>query len=1137
MTRTGTWPRLLDLPTGSGKTATIDVAVYHLAHAAGRGRSKELARRIWLVADRRALVDQAWLRGHELLDRIEHKSELAAVREALGKLSDEPARSVRLRGACPTDRHWYGSADQVLIVATTVDQLGSRLLMRGYGTSPKMRPVEAGLAGCDSLLLIDEAHLAQPLLDTLCNVESAEPVRQLGNGFRTVLLTATPGSATRGGELVTLQDDDRADPELGRRLRAVRTIEWQETEEPVQLAADVQEPCLLMIANTVETARRWYRRIVWPRNPARVPEEKRFLITGRMRPIERSAVVTEVADRLAQRLPTTVVATQCVEAGLDWDFDALISECASWDALTQRIGRVNRGGLRPDGHCWIVQATRRVRQRGRESKETEPACPVYGEHERAVADWLKGIGRAKWTPDTVPRFNDGRVRSPENAPLLIPEYLTLWSQTRADGPAYDVSAFLHGNNAETDVQVIWRDSRNDDESMILLEHLPPSSLEAVQVPISRAKRWLGERTAVRVGAKLEHVTADTLQPSDTIVVRPDYGGLPPEGTFDEEWTSSPARDVSAAALREHREIEYLLADEPEDLDSDEPIRRQVATWIGKEAKRAHLRAWQWIDTGKRWLFVSRRVRTDDDAGTSQRRTLETHLRETITRARTAGERLLPERLEASIVCTAEHHDIGKLDVRFQRMLGRKLDEDVLAHSGNSGNRSTRTHDYPREERHEALSVELVRRLKLHEGLDSNEERELVEHLIASHHGWARPFIWPARGAAVLSDAAYGLGAEPITHNEETRSPQRFTKLQERYGWLGLAWLEAVFRLADQAATTRGGGDTPMVGKTPPWTAEPERRTGEGRERPSTRRVVLPTLHGIVPGDYLAGLGVLHALYADGKTAQLWWEGMTPWLRTMATEDEIVESIERVRSRFAVEWPEEREEEDHRIGEMLKNGVRGPAFSLLKAMRSVGTRSPMDFISEGRGSFSKLCTGLTDVRDRQAARLLTREALRETLFGHRTLHRHIGQRNVVSSSFRWNALAMQSARRPKSETDDVRTEPWIECLAMMGVAALTAVPVSGWSALRTASSGMRNWRQFVWPLWETPLGWNEVAHAIAGTTNSVPAARWYSAERISGRQTSPRTYQFAAAKPLEVSRRRQPRQHASAQVTQGRGEPR
>jgi CRISPR-associated endonuclease/helicase Cas3 len=70
-------------------------------------------------------------------------------------------------------------------------------------------------------------------------------------------------------------------------------------------------------------------------------------------------------------------------------------------------------------------------------------------------------------------------------------------------------------------------------------------------------------------------------------------------------------------------------------------------------------------------------------------------------------------------------------------------------------------------------------------------RDLVLHLVAAHHGQARPVI-QTRGCED--------GPPSLLEERACAVAQRFARLQKRWGPWGLAWLEALMRAADQQAS-------------------------------------------------------------------------------------------------------------------------------------------------------------------------------------------------------------------------------------------------------------------------------------------------------------------------------------------------
>ena len=68
------WPEAIALPTGAGKTACLDIAVFALAAQADRletGRLVSAPRRIFFVVDRRIIVDEAHDRARRLASKLQ----------------------------------------------------------------------------------------------------------------------------------------------------------------------------------------------------------------------------------------------------------------------------------------------------------------------------------------------------------------------------------------------------------------------------------------------------------------------------------------------------------------------------------------------------------------------------------------------------------------------------------------------------------------------------------------------------------------------------------------------------------------------------------------------------------------------------------------------------------------------------------------------------------------------------------------------------------------------------------------------------------------------------------------------------------------------------------------------------------
>lgn len=888
------WPKAIGVATGLGKTACIDIAVWSLASQSSLSASERtLPTRIWYVVNRRLLIDAAFEHG-EILATIlagdsseQSRPAMAAVGSALramGAAGSEigPLHITRLRGgaeqgARPPD------PSQPSIIFATVPMFASRWLFRGYGSSRSMRPVDAALSGLDSLVLLDEAHLARPLASL------AEPLRQCDVGDseevlpshrarpRIVALTAT---GDRDVEDFALDGDDLAHHVITTRLNAPKPVSLVESTEKkihttladqaISLVSGQVDPTTCVVfTNTPKRARAvwnelWRRRKSLPRE---VDVEDVVLLTGRMRDRESEAARRRVLDpvkgapsgrdRAARKRDLIVVATQTLEVGADLDFDLLVSETAGVRAIVQRLGRLNRLGESPSAGgaiCHPVDAK---------------SWPVYGDEPALVWERLTRSER-NGLVDLAPLYINDVLGLPADLPErtgeLLPSHLWEWAKTTIPPPGEaPVELFFQGfdESGQARVSMCWR-AHLPEDGVRLFPAVTES--ESIDIPIWEVRETLERRDIEEVRrlasdrASLETVAPDSLRPGDHLVLPVNLGPYDSQGwnseadeiVLDNSLLRSNVLPLEVDVIRAltrgaggGAETRSLLArlvsggteDEPLERDEERALIDELRTALRGLAPHPWMTGGEWggfvdglgseverpvgdipyVSAARRGLRAAT-VRVAADAFEElsfdiKSATLAAHLGNVgEMAAKMAAAIGLPDDLVEIVGLAGRLHDIGKSDPRFQRWLdpdGRS--EEYLAKSDVPWHRIEATRvasGWPRGGRHELLSGRLLAKWLL-EHSDPCPDPQLLVHLVLSHHGHGRPTLRVVGDKDGL-DLGWGfsdgkqIATSASLSEHDWAQPRRFRDVCERYGYWGVALLEACVRQADQAVSAARG---------------------------------------------------------------------------------------------------------------------------------------------------------------------------------------------------------------------------------------------------------------------------------------------------------------------------------------------
>lgn len=845
----GDFPETCSLPTGLGKTSIIALWLIALAE-----RPSVLPRRLVYVVNRRTVADQTTTEVETLRKNLDSKPELEELRAALTKLCAiqqqdgqpvVPLGISTLRGQYADNQEWSSDPARPAVICGTVDMIGSRLLFGGYRSGFKSRPLHAGFLGQDALLIHDEAHLEPAFQNLITAIECEQKRCGDFRPLRVMELTATSRGHENNAENdppFSLSGEEQHPPDnipdpptepihhVWRRLKAKKSLTFHPVgdgrdavaKEVAKLATRHQDSdaAVLVFVRTLEDVSTVEKELAKTKRPV-------VLLTGTERGKERDELVNKLEfKRFYQGTESGetvyLVCTSAGEVGIDISADHMVCDLSTFESMAQRFGRVNRYGDRNDTCIDVVHPISFGKVDKKSGELNADEIDRRRQRTLVLLKMLPALGDDQF--DGSPRaLSDLRQRTDlpcrideafSPPPTILPATDILfdaWALTsiRKKMPGRpEVAIYLHGISEwqPPETYVAWREEVGhltgdlldlykpedllDDYPLKPHELLRDRSDRVFKEFKSLAERhpdapaWLVDERGIVQPVTLSQLAdkrrKDRIE-GKTVLLPPHVGGLSNAGMLDSD--SQHAHDVADDTLDEQgRTRRRRLWDDDPIPDHLRIIRtidtRPDADESDAEEGDTQQRYWHWCDLPREGGRTSNRSVT-----------LATHVGDVVDHATQIVAGLsLPSEIEKAIILAAKLHDQGKRRERFQLTLGNRDPDLLLAKS-----RRRAAVRLPEPFRHEFASL-----LDAQGDADfqqlGDEMQDLVLHLIAAHHGRARPHF--DRDEAFDPTPPSGLTSDEVA----VEVPRRFARLQRRYGRWGLAYLESLLRAADWSAS-------------------------------------------------------------------------------------------------------------------------------------------------------------------------------------------------------------------------------------------------------------------------------------------------------------------------------------------------